>query len=370
MRSYGYGSYHGQSKFRTFLKIVIVSLIIVLLLLVGAFFWLQQYIVYSADGVRLELPFLQDRDPSPTPPLVVTTPSSTPVIITPAPTPEPEPVWYRAVSVPNELLSNGGLSALWAGTDGAVDAYTGGAEGAVPILTMKGPDGKLEYVSDLQLAKDLKTSASDPARNGDIRAASALGPAAYVSCFLDDTVPYSRNKLALRTSAGNWRYPGSIRYLSPAVDDARQYITGVCAELGGLGFSELILDHTAFPTEGTLTSIVAGERYDSATFEATVTGFYAQVSAALAPYPELKLSVITDKTVLTGGVNPTSGQTLAALAQYADRIYVRLDTGETPVAYWDQLSTAGFANPEEQLIVILDAPPAGPVDYGWAVLPQ
>ena len=48
--SYGYGSYRGRSKLRTFLTVVIVILLVVLLLAVAAFFLLQKYIVYTDDG--------------------------------------------------------------------------------------------------------------------------------------------------------------------------------------------------------------------------------------------------------------------------------------------------------------------------------
>ena len=59
---YGYGAYRGRSKFRTFLKFVIAVLAVVLALLVGAFFFLQRYMVVSSTGgIYFDLPFL-DRE--------------------------------------------------------------------------------------------------------------------------------------------------------------------------------------------------------------------------------------------------------------------------------------------------------------------
>ena len=86
---YGYGAYRGRSKFRTFLKFVIAVLAVVLALLVGAFFFLQRYMVVSSTGgIYFDLPFLDREEESAppddteeTPPLVVVTP-------TPEPTPE------------------------------------------------------------------------------------------------------------------------------------------------------------------------------------------------------------------------------------------------------------------------------------------
>ena len=64
---YGYGAYRGRSKFRTFLKFVIAVLAVVLALLVGAFFFLQRYMVVSSTGgIYFDLPFL-DREVEPAP---------------------------------------------------------------------------------------------------------------------------------------------------------------------------------------------------------------------------------------------------------------------------------------------------------------
>ena len=59
MKPYGYGSYRGRSRLRTVLKMIIVLLAVILVLAVAALLFLQRYMVFSADGVRFELPFLQ-----------------------------------------------------------------------------------------------------------------------------------------------------------------------------------------------------------------------------------------------------------------------------------------------------------------------
>lgn len=59
MKPYGYGSYRGRSRLRTVLKTIIVLLAVILVLAVAALLFLQRYMVFSADGVRFELPFLQ-----------------------------------------------------------------------------------------------------------------------------------------------------------------------------------------------------------------------------------------------------------------------------------------------------------------------
>ena len=76
MRRNGYDSYHGRSRVRTFLKVLIVLLLVVLAVAVGALLWLEPYIDYSANGIKINLPFFQQKEPAPATgaPVVVTTP--------------------------------------------------------------------------------------------------------------------------------------------------------------------------------------------------------------------------------------------------------------------------------------------------------
>ena len=372
---YGYGAYRGKSKLRTFLKFVIAVLSVVLVLLVGAFFFLQRYMVVSSTGgIYFDLPFLNREEESPppseteeTPSIVVVSPSPTPE---PTPSPEPEPVYTRAVALPDSLIAGGGVQNLYAAGGLDLTAYTGGSD-AAPILTMKGIDGLLGYTSAQTVAQSVGASSADTARNGDLTAlCSAMDTAAYVSCFRDNTAPYQNNQLALRTSIGNWRGPGEIRWMTPENADVRAYLAGVCSELAGLGFDEIILDYAAFPTEGDLSLILTGDRYNPDTFSQTVDAFYQQVRQAIGTGENAPLlSIVTDKTTLAQGSNPLSGQTLSGLCAAADRLYVKLDGGD-PADYYPALREAGMENPEENLVVILDQAPIGDLPYSWAVLPQ
>ena len=62
MRRNGYDSYHGRSRVRTFLKVLIVLLLVVLAVAVGALLWLEPYIDYSANGIKINLPFFQQKE--------------------------------------------------------------------------------------------------------------------------------------------------------------------------------------------------------------------------------------------------------------------------------------------------------------------
>lgn len=128
MRRNGYDSYHGRSRVRTFLKVLIVLLLVVLAVAVGALLWLEPYIDYSANGIKINLPFFQQKEPAPATgaPVVVTTPE-------PTPTPEPEED-FRGILLPN--------SALYDGT-AAQQVEAAGATAA--LFDMKADDGSLGF---------------------------------------------------------------------------------------------------------------------------------------------------------------------------------------------------------------------------------
>ena len=83
-----YNGYQGRNGARDAIKIVLGVLILVLVLAVVGLLIGQRYIVYTDDGVRLELPFFQREQTPPdesAPVNVIQIPGA------PKPVPEPEP---------------------------------------------------------------------------------------------------------------------------------------------------------------------------------------------------------------------------------------------------------------------------------------
>ena len=335
-----YDSYHGRNRFATAFKVLIAVLALILLAALAALFFLEPYIVYSSDGVRIELPFFRDQEPPEVSSgaVVVATPQAS---ATPAPAAE-EP--FRAV-----LLDR---TALYDGT-AAAQAEAAGANAA--IFDMKADDGSLGYRSELELALEAEVNAADPAINAAIRLLNGgeLYTVARVSCFRDNTIPSWHNSLALRTSSGNWRDGTDSRWLSAASAEARGYVAGVCRELAELGFDEILLDCCGFPTQGELDRLQAGENYDPEDLTGPVEAFLDELDAALADHPETRLSVMTSRTVLTGG-SDGSGQTLALLEEHQLRPLVQEDGAPLPELDWTQA-------------VPVTAEPADP-GSSWAVL--
>ena len=307
MRRDPYGSYRGRRRFATGVKVLIAVLALALLAALAALFFLEPYIVYSADGVRLELPFLHREEPPEEPGQVVVTT----VPPTASPTPETAAESFRAV-----LLD---LSAL---TDGTAAEQMAAAGANAVIFDMKADDGTLAYASQLPLAQEMGVSA-DEAANEAVSSFNSgeLYTVARVACFRDNTAPRWRNGLALRTAQGNWRDATDTRWLSIRNSEARAYVVGVCRELAELGFDELLLDCCGFPTQGDMSRLQAGENYDPGDLTGPVEDFFAELDAALADFPDLRISVVTDRQVLAGEESGT-GQTLALLEEYSARMLV------------------------------------------------
>lgn len=334
--SYGYDTYRGRTKLQTALTVLIVILLVVLLLAVAAFFFLQRYMVYTDDGqAHLELPFLQQESAEPPPP----TQNQPLVIVTPepaaTPTPEPTPALGEVPAVAPVSLFRAAV------TEGSAQRLVAAAGGNAALLNMKANDGSLGYVSALPRAISAGTSAAEPALNGQILAitGSELYTIARVSCFKDNLTPKMDNSLAVKTNSGyNWRDGDDTRWMNPTVQEARQYVTGVCVELADMGFDEILLDNSGWPTTGHLEYIKVGEAYDPANLTAAIDLFYREIQEALKEKNVL-LSVAVAASELDG-TSALSGQTAALLGQYADRVYVL--GAETPGVCDEALAAVGL----------------------------
>ena len=314
MRRNGYDPYHGRSRGRTALKVLIGILLAALVISVAALFFLEPYIRYSADGVRVELPFFQgggaeDDLPEHSVPIQVVTPQPTD-----SPAPEPEEP-FRGV-----LLS---ASAL---TDGTAVEQARAAGANVILFSMKGADGTLAF----QTQSPLGAAADTDGANQAISAFTAGGnaTAAWLSCFRDNTLPRVDRALSIHSSAGNWWDDEEIRWSSPLSERTRAYVVELCRELAGLGFDELVLDNCSFPNRGTVSAIKQDDNYDPDALTDTMETFFRELEAGLADYPELKLSVVVSPALLRGEEDG-SGLTLDLLKRYAARVFVELPQGES-----------------------------------------
>lgn len=310
--------YRGRRTATDVLRLIAIVLTVLVVLAVAGAFYLQKYLVYTDDGVRLELPpFLQtlrgEKEPAGGS-ASLPDPGDVSVVVDPdgsrsEPQPgEPERPGF-AVQIP--------LSQALDGTAAARLEQTGAQ---ALILEIKDPGGKLGWRSGQREAVRSEVNAPE-SNNEALRRLNAgeVYTVARVCCFRDDSAPYFHNKQALRRGQYNWRDELGLRWLSPANEDARGYLAALCGELGELGFDEIVLEQFCFPVGGNLENINRGEGYDPAAFDREAEAFLTQVQQALEPYgTRLSLRVTGE---MLGEGSALSGVTAQLLDRYAYRLW-------------------------------------------------
>ena len=316
------GGYRGRRTITDILKLVAIILGILVVLSVAGMLYLQRYLVYTDDGVRLELPpFLQslrENGPSGEPggSASLPDPGSVSVVVEPdgsaseAPPEQEKPSFAVQLSVDDVVNGTAAAKLEEAGAD-------------TLILEVKSRDGKLVWLSEQPVAERSRVNGTQEATDAIRRwNQGKVYTIARVRCFRDDSAPYFNNAMALRQGNGNWRDELGLRWLSPANDRSQAYIAGLCGELAELGFDEIVLEDFSFPVRGKVDRINRGESYDPASFTAELEDLLNQVVEAVngssTGLTTVSLRFTGD---MLGEGSATSGVTAQLLARFGDRLW-------------------------------------------------
>jgi len=343
------GGYRGRRTATDILKLIAVILGVLVVLAVAGVLYLQKYVVYTDEGAKLELPpFLQvlrgeDRE-DPGASASLPDPGDLSIDIQPAgsqsepqPPVETEPAGF-ALALPVSAVLDGTAAGKLA--EAGADAL---------VLEMKSQDGKLAWLSNERIAGRARVNGTQ-AVNDALKQwnAGEVYTIARVCCYRDDSAPYYHNSLALRRGNGNWKDELGLRWLSPAKEQNRAYIAGLCGELAAMGFDEIVLEQFHFPIQGSVDKITVGEAYDAAQFTAQVEALLTQARQAVEPYGT-KISLRLERDTLAGAES-LSGMTAQLAEQYAHRVWVTAD-GLLP-APLDLLEQAGISGGMDRLVEI------------------
>jgi hypothetical protein len=346
--------YRGRRKSSTALLVLVTVLAV--LLVIGILFVLSlgEYMEYTEDGVRLNLPWLQETSDSSAPP------DSSELIVTD----DPDPVVSQEEPVVVETTLQ--LTAVEvspsAVTDGTAATQVAAVGGNALVVTVKDLEGHLAWQSqnELAIAARDKSGTSLNGTEAFSQAVQALAQqddlylVARVNCFEDLWMCVYSRSMALTTQGGKlWYDSDGMPWLSPANADARAYLTDLCRELADLGFDEILLDCAGFPGTGRRTSIAVGTNYPT-DLSGVVSSWLAELDAALAD-SGVWLSVQTTADVLT--VGDATGLTAQGLASAADRVW--LDGSGDVTASVQVLTQAGLEETDQRLVVTGQAP------VGW-----
>jgi hypothetical protein len=349
--------YRGRRKSSTALLVLVTVLAV--LLVIGVLFVLSlgRYIEYTQDGVRLNLPWLQEE------PAVSPSSDASDLIVTDQPE-EPSPSQEEPIAVETGPLQ---LSAVEvspsAVTDGTAAALVAASGGNALVVTVKDLEGHLAWQSSNELAVAARDK-SGVSLNGSAEFSQAVRALAQqdelylvarVNCFEDLWMCVYSRSMALTTQGGKlWYDSDGMPWLSPANADARAYLTALCQELAELGFDEILLDCAGFPSSGRKTSIAVGGNYPNDLTGAAST-WLAELDGALGD-SGVWLSVQVGSETLTAG--DSTGLTAQGLAAAADRVW--LDGSADTAACAQALTQAGLEEAQERLVL------TGLVPAGWS----
>lgn len=308
----GYRSYRGRvSKGRIALIAVLVLVIVVSV----AVIWLQNYVVYDADGgAHVALPWRTEQAP---PDREGTPGENVEVIVQ-----EPErPEGLTAFSVTAAPLTR----AAWQEERTAALASSGPACNAAAV-TLKDSAGHVCFAASGAAAGTV-TTAEDTAAALEEAAESGLHTIARMSCFLDPIAARADvEAMGLKNTGGYIFYDGNnLNWLDPGKPAARQYLCGLAREIASMGFDEILLTDMGYPTEGKLDKI----DYGGADRAESVRLFLEELRAALAEYGAA-ISVELPAEVILSGADDTAGLALSDIAPLADRIYAVTAADQIP----------------------------------------
>ena len=323
-----YNSYRGRrSKGKTALAALLVLVILAAVVVI----LLQRQIVYDETGApRMEVPWKdaaqEETTTKPELDLVIQTPEKTVGEI-------------RGVILPVGALTQELWNSAAVGMDpayNAVAAVLKDETGTVWFDTPSAVSGSVEIAED--------TAAALGALTG-----SEFHTVAQISCFRDPKAAAAdADSLGLKDVEGYLFYDGANhQWLDPAKPAARQYVCGLAVEAAKLGFDEILLTEFGYPTDGKLERISYGEGEKSEHLRLLLEG----LQDALEPYGTV-LSVQVSPETVTAGREETSGQNLAQIGLYADRICVETSTEEASA--WNEAIKAVLGETTLFLPIITD----------------
>lgn len=314
--------YRGKRRWRW--VITLLALILVLALVLGAwlFSYMQRFVVYDRDGLRLVLPFERE-ETSDSGGDSYTAPAVDAEITVEKPTfdglslgageslSEIHALYVPAASVKADTLKSY-ASALPATEYNAL------------LIQLKTPEGYLSYKSSVALADSYGV-------NGTENIAEALYAleqagiylAAEICTLRDDAMATRNTPIALKTSSGEVVTDSAGSWLDPYSEGTRDYYAALFAELDHLGFSEVVLTGLEYPdAQDVAFSLTLGGETDKVS---CISTFCVRMSRA-ARESGLACSGFCSDAALRAGTSADMGQDLSLFFKAFDRVYVRTDT--------------------------------------------
>lgn len=340
-------------------KIALALLLVLVILAALAVLAMQRYVVYDESGRPFfRLPERDAANPGPeAQPPSDSGSDDLELIIQEPEKPEAPPA--KAFSLPAGPLTQ----ETWE----TARSQAGTDYNAVAV-TLKDPEGLVYYDSETAVRRAVKTEADTMETLASITGEEELYTIARFSCLLDPTASrVDVEGMGLKNTGGYIFYDGNYTaWLDPGKEAAREYLCGLVREIARLGFDEILLTDTGYPTKGKLNKI----NYNTDNpIEENLCLLWDALRTALEPY-DVILSIELPEAVVAEGTEESSGLILDRAVGYADRIYAATEAERAESLSALTLQAQGTAEKRtERFVPELTAPsPLWEGDY--LVLPQ
>ena len=312
----GYRNYRGRTSKG---KVALAMLLVFIILAALSALAMQRYIAYDENGT----PFfrLPERQPDAAPPENVPPAEEEPedlggleIIVQ-----EPEaPPAFQVYSLTDAPLT----PAVWE----AAKAEIGDTFGGVAV-TLRATGGTVYFASGTAPKTAVKTVQGTTDALTLITGDENLYAIARFSCLPDSFAPYMNNKpMGMKTKNGRMFHAAGTTWLDPAQAVAREYLCSLAQEIAELGFDEILLTDTGYPTQGSLDTL----NYGSGPIEENLYLLWQDLLQTLEPYG-VKLSMELPESVISDSREAASGLVLAQVVSCADRVYAVTEPGQAGI---------------------------------------
>lgn len=302
----GYSSYRGRGpKWKILLAILLVLVIAV----AASVIYLQQFLVYGADGSRqIRLPW-QTEEKDPPPDGEGEAPENQPDVDVVVQEPEDQgPKETAAFSLPAQALTQ----ALWQETEKPSGAN------AVAVR-LKTSNGTVYFNAANAVSGAVETELDTAAALAAVTAQEGLHTIASVACLQDFKAANADVEgRGLKNTGGYIFYDGNNSlWLDPAKPGTREYVCALAKEIAELGFDELLLTDFSYPTVGKINKIHYNTDVPLAN---NLDLLLSDLNTALESY-DILLSVEVPEAVIAEGPDTVAGLDLNRLVSRVDRVY-------------------------------------------------
>ena len=302
----GYSSYRGRGPRW---KILLAILLVLVIAVASSVIYLQQFLVYGADGSRqIRLPW-QTEEKEPPPDGESEAPENQPNVDVVVQEPEDQgPKETAAFSLPAQALTQ----ALWQETEKP-------AEANAVAVRLKTSNGTVYFNAANAVSGAVETELDTAAALAAVTAQEGLHTIASVACLQDFKAANADVEgRGLKNTGGYIFYDGNNSlWLDPAKPGTREYVCALAKEIAELGFDELLLTDFSYPTVGKINKIHYNTDVPLAN---NLDLLLSDLNAALESY-DILLSVEVPEAVIAEGPDTVAGLDLNRLVSRVDRIY-------------------------------------------------